>query len=1208
MNSKLVLFGLPIILLMALFAGINSLAQAHASGFPSGPGTVCLLDSSAVSSLSAPGPCQSFGPYTFDGPYPSAPQTGPTEIRVGVYVNGSAGLNAFDIILASNSSILQPIGFDLTGSVLTSPQVIVQCQGIVLVQGSSCAAADTSNTFELSVVAAPGTPLTVAPTTGLLFTAIYNIVGIAPTGGVSLGFQTGCTGTSVASGACVTVANGTATPVSETVQTGTLFDNSACASTCTIPWVAVTTNSTTITVPMGAASSNVVAIIPLPENGSPGLSSDSISFAAVASTGFSNPTFPAGNSCSPGGTTTPSCPVMLAVNTSTPGTYSITVLGTYVAFDISSATQPTNTLVGTTVIHVNIQAVAWSIDSISSSTPQTLYIGTTSPMNLLFTAQSLGGYTGTITYQTNTLSDGGTGISFTYPASFVLGSGQTITQTIAASATADGTALYQAALVTSAPTLVNQSSAVLTIHVTGFSLTAASLSLTFAAFSSASDSITAHSLPASAAGFAGKVTLSKTVTGGPLTVTCPASVTLTAGGSASGNCTFSGTVAGNYTVVVKGTGGTNGAITNTTTILVTVTSTPKSIAIAPNPASLTSPVNTNPFSTVKFTGKGGLTGTIVVSETASPSTGITCTLSNIGIPTPAGNTTLSCTSAIAQIYTVTITGTDGSVTDSLALTFTFTDFSVSASPTTITMIAGVPAASAITVAPINGFTGTVTLTDVVAPPGLSCGLSATIIVLGPATTSTLTCSGAAGTYTVAVTGTSGAIAHTTTVTYIVVPATPALSTLIINVAGAPVTTVTAGSMVYDQAMLSGGFPATGVTGSVSYVFYANGVCSAPGTPEGTVTVGPGNSVGPSNLVTVGPAGSYSFQATYGGDANNSPVASPCEQLTATDFVMTSSPSMVNTSPGVAGSSTISLIPVNRFTDNVALTVSISPGAGLTCTLAPTTVTGGSGNSTLSCSGVGGTYAVTVTGTDSNLSHTTTVTVNVADFTLSASPSAITVPLGPPAGTTMITVSPLGGFAGSVSFTASAPAGFSTIFAPSSITLAGTSLLTIGVSPPAVPGTYLVNVTGTSGTLTHTVTITVTVTAASAVLPPVFTQATWDHRFSLSKYNDVQTWRFGVQNNSTSTTIYFSVTISGTDTSGTLGFTQSTAVFTEPAGKNLSQLSLSQPFSPSELGDTFSFTMVIHWGTTATNNSASLPFTSTLSLSGIPTSGSFTVLA
>jgi len=52
--------------------------------------------------------------------------------------------------------------------------------------------------------------------------------------------------------------------------------------------------------------------------------------------------------------------------------------------------------------------------------------------------------------------------------------------------------------------------------------------------------------------------------------------------------------------------------------------------------------------------------------------------------------------------------------------------------------------------------------------------------------------------------------------------------------------------------------------------------------------------------------------------------------------------------------------------------------------------------------------------------------------------------------------------------------------------------------------------------------------------------------------------------------------------------------------------LTQTFDSSQIGDTFTFTAVIHWGTTPTNDPSQLPFTSTLS-NGAPTSGSFTVL-
>jgi len=158
----------------------------------------------------------------------------------------------------------------------------------------------------------------------------------------------------------------------------------------------------------------------------------------------------------------------------------------------------------------------------------------------------------------------------------------------------------------------------------------------------------------------------------------------------------------------------------------------------------------------------------------------------------------------------------------------------------------------------------------------------------------------------------------------------------------------------------------------------------------------------------------------------------------------------------------------------------------------------------------------------------------------------------------------------------------------------------------IVGTYLINVTGTSGTLSHTVTVTLTVSQCPQVGAPFFTQGTWNHRFSLSKYNGVQTFRFGFKSNST-TTIYAAVVITGVDGSGVPGFTLTSQVYTLTPNKNISNQALTQTFDISQEGDTFVFTMVIHWGTTATTDASQLPFTSTLT-NGAPTSGSFTVLA
>src|SRR5207245_3742383 len=71
---------------------------------------------------------------------------------------------------------------------------------------------------------------------------------------------------------------------------------------------------------------------------------------------------------------------------------------------------------------------------------------------------------------------------------------------------------------------------------------------------------------------------------------------------------------------------------------------------------------------------------------------------------------------------------------------------------------------------------------------------------------------------------------------------------------------------------------------------------------------------------------------------------------------------------------------NGFTGTVDLTHVESPTTGLTCSLTPTSLTGGSGTSTLSCTGSANTYTVTVTGTSGPLTHSVDVTFTVMFLT------------------------------------------------------------------------------------------------------------------------------------------------------------------------------------------------------------------------------------
>ncbi|HLC11390.1 MAG TPA: alkaline phosphatase family protein [Candidatus Bathyarchaeia archaeon] len=87
-----------------------------------------------------------------------------------------------------------------------------------------------------------------------------------------------------------------------------------------------------------------------------------------------------------------------------------------------------------------------------------------------------------------------------------------------------------------------------------------------------------------------------------------------------------------------------------------------------------------------------------------------------------------------------------------------------------------------------------------------------------------------------------------------------------------------------------------------------------------------------------------------------------------NFSLSSSPTSVTTQLNQAGTSTITVTPSGGFTGTVSFTTSITPTTGLTCQ-SMASVSGGSGSSTLSCTGTTAqSYTVTVTGTSGSLSH------------------------------------------------------------------------------------------------------------------------------------------------------------------------------------------------------------------------------------------------
>ena len=205
--------------------------------------------------------------------------------------------------------------------------------------------------------------------------------------------------------------------------------------------------------------------------------------------------------------------------------------------------------------------------------------------------------------------------------------------------------------------------------------------------------------------------------------------------------------------------------------------------------------------------------------------------------------------------------------------------------------------------------------------------------------------------------------------------------------------------------------------------------------------------------------------------NNSGVPSLATfvQVTATpDFSVSATPSSQTVPPGSGTSYTVNVTPSNGFNGSVGLGVSGLP-SGATSSFNPTSVSG-SGSSTLavntSSSTPTGTYTLTITATSGALTHTAQVTLVVADFSMSVSPSSQTVSRGSQ-GSYTVSISPSGPFSAKVSFRVSGlPARTSASFSPSSVVGSGSSTLTVSVKKPANTGTYVLTVSATGGGITH----------------------------------------------------------------------------------------------------------------------------------------------
>ncbi|HKB71081.1 MAG TPA: hypothetical protein VKH46_09575, partial [Thermoanaerobaculia bacterium] len=388
------------------------------------------------------------------------------------------------------------------------------------------------------------------------------------------------------------------------------------------------------------------------------------------------------------------------------------------------------------------------------------------------------------------------------------------------------------------------------------------------------------------------------------------------------------------------------------------------------------------------------------------------------------------------------------------------DFSISASPASVSVVQGNSGSSTISTSALNGFNNAISLSASGQPSGVTVSFNPTSIAAPGSGSSTMTMTvGSAvttGTYTITVTGTGGGTTHTASVSLTVTSAGALTAAYDATLKAPRCATVgsscdTGTSLVLGRANL-GPEPnqpntinascADGTSGTFHSdesndrlkVFTTDGSNFAPGKP---VTV----------QATVWAYSGYTsdhLDLYYAANAS-----SPAWTLIGT----------VN--PTAAGSQVLSG------------TYTLPSGGSLQAVRANFRYNG----SASSCS----------TGAYDDRDDLVFAVSSSPDFSISASPTSVSVVQGSSGGST-ISTTVSGGFNNAVSLSASGqPSGVTVSFNPTSIAApgSGSSTMTMTVGSSVATGTYPITITGSGGGVTHTTSVSLTVTAAAT---PNFTIA------------------------------------------------------------------------------------------------------------------------
>jgi uncharacterized membrane protein len=257
---------------------------------------------------------------------------------------------------------------------------------------------------------------------------------------------------------------------------------------------------------------------------------------------------------------------------------------------------------------------------------------------------------------------------------------------------------------------------------------------------------------------------------------------------------------------------------------------------------------------------------------------------------------------------------------------------------------------------------------------------------------------------------------------------------------------------------------------MSTSFSANPVTSNNGSSTLNINAGTA-AAGTYTLTITGTAGSTTHNATL-----SVTVTVP----TANDFSVSVNPTSISMAQAGSGQATINTATTSGSSQKVVLSVSGAP-QGMSTAIATSPVTSG-GSATLTVSAgtaAAGNYTLTITGTATSGTRTATLGVSVTaptsdDFSISASPSSLSIAQGGSDHSTISTAT-ISGSAQTVTLSVTgAPSGVTATVSPSPISSGQTATLNIAVDSSAAAGTYTLVVTG-AGSVKHSANVALTVT-------------------------------------------------------------------------------------------------------------------------------------